>query len=136
MIEFIRNLIYPSPIVILGFVFMLMIDLITGVRKAKRKGEATTSKGLRRTVDKSTTYFTLIISLLIIFNLSNIANLSGGFKGIFSYSINGVIGFCIMIEFKSILENLIEINKNENKPNLLCEKLLIPLHNIVILKFK
>jgi len=37
------------------------VDLISGVRKAKQRGEIRTSYGLRRTVDKALRYYSLMI---------------------------------------------------------------------------
>jgi hypothetical protein len=39
----------------------IAVDLFTGYRKAKQRGEARTSYGLRRTVDKSLRYYSLMI---------------------------------------------------------------------------
>ncbi|AXQ66548.1 MAG: toxin secretion/lysis holin [Caudoviricetes sp.] len=130
------ELVYPSPIIVIGFVLMLLMDLITGIQKTKRNGEYTNSKGLRRTIDKASTYCQLIVSLLIIFNLSNMFNQT--FITAFDYSINGVVGFCVWIEFKSILENLIEVNTNltTGKKNSLANRLLVPMHDLIILKLK
>lgn len=130
------ELVYPSPIIVIGFVLMLLMDLITGIQKTKRNGEYTNSKGLRRTIDKASTYCQLIVSLLIIFNLSNMFNQT--FITAFGYSINGVVGFCVWVEFKSILENLIEVNTNltTGKKNSLANRLLVPMHDLIILKLK
>ena len=132
---FVDNLVYPSPVSMLGFLVMVAVDLWTGVQKAKKRNEATTSEGLRKTVTKSTTYCALLVSLLILFNLTTIA--TDKFLQLFDYSLNTVVGFCIWIEFKSVLENLIEINTDASgRRNFLCRQLLEPLHNITILKFK
>ena len=48
-------------------VFMaISADLWSGLRKAKKRGEARTSYGLRRTIDKLSRYYNLLIILTII----------------------------------------------------------------------
>lgn len=47
-------------------VFIAMgIDLLFGIKKAKQLGEATTSEGLRRTINKATYYFALLTFALL-----------------------------------------------------------------------
>lgn len=135
MEEIISSLIYPEPVMVIGFIIMLALDLITGILKATKKHQATTSNGLRRTINKSSTYCVLVLSLLVIFNLTSLT--SPGYNWLFDYCINTVIVACIWIEFKSVLENLIEINTNpDGTRNFLCEHLLARLHDLIIFKFK
>ena len=44
----------------------VLADLISGVRKAKKRGEATRSKALRRTVDKIARYYNVLFALTVI----------------------------------------------------------------------
>ncbi|MEG0011156.1 MAG: hypothetical protein RR706_03210 [Muribaculaceae bacterium] len=46
--------------------FAVIADLISGVRKAKLRGEARQSKALRRTVDKIVRYYNALFALTII----------------------------------------------------------------------
>lgn len=47
-------------------VFIAMgVDLFFGIKKAKQLGEATTSEGLRRTINKATYYFALLTFALL-----------------------------------------------------------------------
>lgn len=39
----------------------MIIDLVAGIKKAKQRGEICTSYGLRRTIDKSRRYFSLLM---------------------------------------------------------------------------
>lgn len=140
MTEIITQLIYPSPVLIFGFMIMILMDLITGIRKAARAGVATTSRGLRNTIDKAGSYLVLILSVLVLINITNLADTDKSFLATFSFSINGLIIGCIYIEVKSILENLITINTKEDKSQTdLCIYFLVPIHAIIILnlnKFK
>ena len=44
----------------------VIADLISGLRKAKRRGEARRSKALRRTVDKLCRYYNALFALSVI----------------------------------------------------------------------
>ena len=135
MSQTLSALIYPDPIMIIGFILILALDLISGILKAAKKHEATTSKKLRQTINKAYSYSALLLSLLVIFNLSSFTNPE--YKWLFNYFLNSVLIFSIWIEFKSILENLIEINTDKyGVRNFLCEHLLVKIHNLIIFKFK
>ena len=140
MKEIIAHLVYPSPLLIFGFMFMIFFDLLTGIRKASKNGEATTSRGLRNTIDKTGSYITLILSVLIIINITAVSDSAENFVNLFHYSINGLVIGCTYIELKSILENLILINTDKSgKKTDLCVYFLIPMHGILIMnlnKFK
>ena len=47
---------------ILGLVFLLLTDFLTGIRKAKHKGEAISSKGFRRSIGKLNDYSLAIVA--------------------------------------------------------------------------
>jgi hypothetical protein len=135
MDQILTSLIYPDPVMIIGFIVILGLDLVTGIIKASKKREATTSKGLRGTIDKAYTYCALLLSLVVIFNLTSFT--SPEYIWLFNYSINSIVIFSIWIEFKSILENLIAINTDRHGiRNFLCEYLLVKIHNLIIFKFK
>lgn len=84
-----------------GLVFVAMlIDLFTGLMKAKRKGELTTSSGLRKTASKATKYFLPILScacidlLLCAFPIYTVPF----FTIVFAV-------YCMLCETKSVMEN-------------------------------
>lgn len=75
----------------------MIIDLALGLRKAKQRGEARTSEGLKRTIDKGVKYF----SLLILFTMADIiASLTIGVP--YFTMIGGL--FIVGIEIKSWFE--------------------------------
>lgn len=130
------NLIYPSPITIVGLIILMFFDLLTGVSKASKNGEATSSQGLRKTFDKGSTYLSTVLSLLVIINVTHFADKEQKFFWLMDYSATGIMIFTCYIEFKSILENLIETNKINGKPNDFSKYLLTPIHNLLIVKIK
>ncbi len=136
MQNIIDQLIYPNPLLLVGLIGLIFIDLLTGVQKANKLGEATTSRGLRYSFDKGSTYFSLIVSTLIILNITSLADKQHSFQGWLTYPINTLILASSYIEFKSILENLIEINTKNGKQNFIAKVVLTKIHNGLILKFK
>lgn len=50
----------------------MIIDLFAGIRKARNKGEICTSYGLRRTVDKSIRYFSLLMLCILMDVISSL----------------------------------------------------------------
>ena len=59
-----------SKLGILAFIYiiilaMVLLDLWSGIRKAKQRGEYTSSYGLRRTFDKLGKYYNVIIALTV-----------------------------------------------------------------------
>ena len=146
MEKILSQLIYPSPLLLIGVMLMIFLDLLSGVRKAAKNGEATSSRGLRNSFDKATTYFSLNLAVLVIVNITNIADKEKHFVDWLGYSTNTLLIACCYVELKSILENLIDINSekvvvkfnNPPKvtPNDFAKFILIPIHNTIILKFK
>ncbi|WP_445454117.1 phage holin family protein [Flavobacterium sp. 25HG05S-40] len=136
MNQFLSHLVYPSPYLIVGLMIMIFLDLLSGIQKANKNHEATSSRGLRYSFDKATTYFSLIVAVLVIVNITVIADKDNHFKGWLDYSINGLFILCCYVEFKSILENLIEINTRNGQKNAFCKLVLVRFHNTLILKFK
>lgn len=144
MYKIFQELIYPHPLLLVGVMGMIFIDLLTGIRKAAKNGQATSSRGLRNSFDKATTYFSLNAAVLVIVNITNIADEDKRFVDWLAYSTNGLLLACCYIELKSILENLIEINttvvnngdKETKVQNDFAKFILTPIHNSLILKFK
>jgi len=118
----------PNVPFLLAAVFIgMIIDFITGVIKAKFKGQERTSEGYRRTVKKVTQYFTAIgLSLGIQYLVkTTVTNSSADLQYISVF----VCLFVLYIEITSILENLWEIDKTSTISKFLIKPLLI------ILKF-
>lgn len=135
MENFFTSLIFPNPIIIIGIAILSFFDLITGVLKSKRKGVATASQGFDKTITKLISYLTLIVLSFVVSNLAiifydlqeQVDNLNLG--------LNSVCLFMIYRDVKSILENLILSNTDENGIHNDFAKFLIPIHNALILKF-
>lgn len=135
MNQILAQIVYPNPVLIVGLLLLMLVDLLTGINKASKQGDATTSRGLRDTFDKGSTYFLFIFSLMVIVNLTNVADADKQFAGVLGLSLSGVMMITCYIEFKSIIENLIIINTDKNG-NLsdFATYFLNPLHSVLILK--
>ena len=81
-----------------AMLFAMVVDLIFGVRKAKRNGEATTSTGLKKTCDKARKYFSPFMATVCIDIIAACANLQ---VPIFSMLWSA---YCVFCEFISIRE--------------------------------
>ena len=96
----------------------MMVDLIFGVRKAKRNGEATTSTGLKKTCDKARKYFSPFMATVCIDIIAACANLQ---IPIFSML---WAAYCVFCEFISIREKAwqkAEIRKQERTMKVILE---------------
>lgn len=96
----------------------MAVDLIFGVRKAKRNGEATTSTGLKKTCDKARKYFSPFMATVCIDIIAACANLQ---VPIFSML---WAAYCVFCEFISIREKAwqkAEIRKQERTMKVILE---------------
>jgi hypothetical protein len=96
----------------------MVVDLIFGVRKAKRNGEATTSTGLKKTCDKARKYFSPFMATVCIDIIAACANLQ---VPIFSML---WAAYCVFCEFTSIREKAwqkAEIRKQERTMKVILE---------------
>lgn len=96
----------------------MLVDLIFGVRKAKRNGEATTSTGLKKTCDKARKYFSPFMATVCIDIIAACANLQ---IPIFSML---WAAYCVFCEFISIREKAwqkAEIRKQERTMKVILE---------------
>ncbi|MEE1459547.1 MAG: phage holin family protein [Segatella copri] len=96
----------------------MVVDLIFGVRKAKRNGEATTSTGLKKTCDKARKYFSPFMTTVCIDIIAACANLQ---VPIFSML---WAAYCVFCEFISIREKAwqkAEIRKQERTMKVILE---------------
>lgn len=132
--EILCQLVYPNLYLIAGLGLIIFIDLITGICKATKNGEATTSRGMRNSYDKATTYFSLLSAVLVVANCIALAHIKEELNWL-PYGLNTLVMSCIYVELKSILENLIEINTVGGKKNYSAKVILTPIHNALILKF-
>lgn len=94
-----NQLMYMVFIWILVFISMA-IDLFTGIRKAKKNGEATTSNGLRKTCKKAIHYFVPLAAICV---LDLMLSIMPAYELPFGTIIYGV--FCAGTEFFSVFEN-------------------------------
>lgn len=75
----------------------MVVDFISGLRKARERGEATTSKGLKRTAAKATKYFTPYAVLMFIDIISSAVVPVPVFSMLWGI-------YCILCEFLSVRE--------------------------------
>lgn len=134
--DIIYKLIFPNPFSVFGLSGLIFLDLFTGIFKSSMMGIATRSQGMKKSVLKFNTYFSMI---LLSFILTNLANLVYGLEDeieALNLGLNGVCLWLIHLEVKSILENLILANTDANGVQNQFAKTLTPIHNAWILKFK
>ncbi|MGM9760234.1 MAG: hypothetical protein ACI30I_09015 [Parabacteroides sp.] len=98
----------------------IFADLVSGIRKAKKRGEARTSYGLKRTVDKLARYYNGLFALTVIdlMQMIGIWYLDGyyGYKIPLIPIITGIGAVCIgLIEVKSIYEKAEDKVKNQSQ---------------------
>lgn len=75
----------------------MTIDLIFGIRKARINGEATTSRGLKKTCDKARKYFSPLMCIILIDLISCVVTSVPVFSMLWST-------YCIFCEFMSVRE--------------------------------
>ena len=96
----------PTPvqvILILCLVVLVLLDLITGCIKSRKKGKAITSNGFGHTVTKLISYFALTILTFVIGFMVKEILLAGA---IADSLVAMVLAFCNLREGYSIIENL------------------------------
>lgn len=87
-------------IAIIMVTLAMVVDLLTGVRKAKRNGNATTSSGLRKTCEKAYKYYLPIIcGSFFDFLFCQLSFYTLPFLAMF------ISAYCILCEMKSVIEN-------------------------------
>lgn len=92
------TLVFLAPVreAMIGVTFLVFIDLITGIWRSKRAGQAVTSWGLRRTVSKTIAYQAALITSYVT-------------ETVFMPGlpiVKAVAGLIAVTELKSNLENL------------------------------
>lgn len=136
MEQIISNLVFPNPASAFALFFVVILDLLTGIFKSKKKGIATASQGMKKSVQKFTTYLSLIVLSLILTNLAKLTYDLENHINQLNLGMNAVCFWLIHLEVKSILENLILGNTDEEGKQNEVAKLLVTIHNAWILKFK
>ena len=106
---FIKLTFVPNVSLIVVLFFLMALDFVTGIWKARVKGNARTSNGYKTTVTKFIQY---AFGLLASYGLAYVANQNGGeaVKFLAPYLVDGLAVFIIYIEVTSIFENLYEID--------------------------
>lgn len=136
MQEIISNLVFPNPASAFALFFVVILDLLTGIFKSKKKGIATASQGMKKSVQKLTTYLSLIVLSLILTNLAKVTYDLEEHLNELNLGVNAICFWLIHLEVKSILENLILANTDENGSRNEVGNFLVTIHNAWILKFK
>lgn len=100
-----------------ALVVSMAVDLFFGVKKAKENGEATTSRGFKKTCDKARKYFSPFLVAVCIDIIACIIIPFPVFSMIWA-------GYCVFCEFVSVREKSwqkAEIRKQERTLNVLLE---------------
>jgi len=95
----------------------MLLDLISGVRKAKARGEATSSQGFKKTCEKARKYFGPYLVLICIDLLACVLVPAPAFSMLWA-------AYCIFCEFKSVREKnwqKEELRKAEKTMNIIIE---------------
>lgn len=84
----------------------VLIDLYHGIKRSKEEGRYTSSFGLKRTVQKSSSYFTFVVFMLIADIVASIATSSFLTFGVAVLPIFNIIGSAILVwtEWVSVRE--------------------------------
>ena len=118
---FLQEHLYRSALVIaicMGALIVSMgVDLFFGIRKAKENGEATTSRGFKKTCDKARKYFSPFMVAVCIDLIA---------CAVLPFPVFSMIwtGYCVFCEFVSVREKSwkkAEIRKQERTVSILLE---------------
>lgn len=118
---FLQEHLYRSALVIAicmgALIVSMAVDLFFGIKKARQNGEATTSKGLKKTCDKARKYFSPFMVTVCIDLIACIVMPFPVFSMIWA-------GYCVFCEFMSVREKSwqkAEIRKQEKTISILLE---------------
>ena len=118
---FFQEHLYRSALVIAicmgALIVSMAVDLFFGIKKARQNGEATTSKGLKKTCDKARKYFSPFMVTVCIDLIACIVMPFPVFSMIWA-------GYCVFCEFMSVREKSwqkAEIRKQEKTISILLE---------------
>lgn len=88
-------------------VFVAMgVDLFFGIKKSKQLGEATTSEGLRRTINKATYYFALL-TFALLFDTFDVIT-----PYFFPYPFGSIPYFTILVALGQIYSEAMSVREN------------------------
>lgn len=90
----------------IAIVFLVFMDLWSGVRKAKKRGEARMSYGYRRTIDKLSRYINIMLAITVVDMIVLISPIYLALKALpaFPYLSLLAVIFIAIIEVKSMCE--------------------------------
>ena len=118
---FLQEHLYRSALVIAicmgALIVSMAVDLFFGIKKARQNGEATTSKGLKKTCDKARKYFSPFMVTVCIDLIACIVIPFPVFSMIWA-------GYCVFCEFMRVREKSwqkAEIRKQEKTISILLE---------------
>ena len=118
---FLQEHLYRSALIIAicmgALVVSMGVDLFFGIKKAKENGEATTSRGFKKTCDKARKYFSPFMVAVCIDLIACIVLPFPVFSMIWA-------GYCVFCEFVSVREKSwqkAEIRRQERTLNVLLE---------------
>lgn len=118
---FLQEHLYRSALIIAicmgALVVSMGVDLFFGIKKAKENGEATTSRGFKKTCDKARKYFSPFMVAVCIDLIACVVLPLPVFSMIWA-------GYCVFCEFVSVREKSwqkAEIRKQERTMNILLE---------------
>lgn len=134
--NFFAQLIFANPALAFGLAGLIILDLFTGVFKSTKKGVATRSTGMKKSVLKFNTYFSMILLSFILTNVARMAYDLEKYINELGLGVDAICLYLIHLEVKSILENVIIANTDENGVHNEIALFLIPIHNAWILKLK
>lgn len=100
-----------------AMIIAMAVDLVFGIRKAKKNGEATTSRGFKKTCEKARKYFSPFMATLCIDAIACIILPLPAFSMIWA-------AYCIFCEFISVREKAwqkAEIRKQERTMQVILE---------------
>jgi hypothetical protein len=110
ILEFINKYIFHDWVYIKFLAIAMLLDLITGGRRAWLEGNLIISKGLRKTVDKGIQYF----AFLIICHVLTYVQVEGQVHHYLDWLPRVSCIYLILIEAKSVFENIYKIDKKLN----------------------
>lgn len=118
---FLQEHLYRSALIIAicmgALVVSMGVDLFFGIKKAKENGEATTSRGFKKTCDKARKYFSPFMVTVCIDLITCVVIPFPVFSMIWA-------GYCVFCEFVSVREKSwqkAEIRKQERTLNVMLE---------------
>jgi hypothetical protein len=104
-LEQIYSALYVCAFLYIIVLFAIIADLVSGVRKARKRGDARTSYGYKRTVDKITRYYNMLFVVSLIDVILVVSNLHAllHIPVLPYFTAIGALALCL-IELKSIYE--------------------------------